>query len=58
MVRRLWTGCELLFWWSVLTLLWIVLAGSVDTLEWLVGAGAGAVSAVAACGARRAAGDR
>jgi hypothetical protein len=56
--RRLRAGAELVCWWAGLLLLWIVLIGPVDTLEWLVGAGAGLVSAAAACGARRAAGDR
>lgn len=58
MARRLMTGAELLGWWAMLVLLWIVLIGPVETLEWLVGTGAGLVSAAAACGARRAAGDR
>ncbi|MFD8377367.1 hypothetical protein ACFV2X_02090 [Streptomyces sp. NPDC059679] len=57
MARRLMTGAELLGWWAMLVLLWIVLIGPVETLEWLVGAGAGLVSAAAARGARRAAGD-
>ncbi|MBL1099288.1 hypothetical protein [Streptomyces coffeae] len=58
MARRLMAGAELVGWWGALTLLWIVLIGPVDPLEWLVGAGAGLVSAAAARGARRAAGDR
>ncbi|MES4908635.1 MULTISPECIES: hypothetical protein [unclassified Streptomyces] len=58
MARRLMAGAELIGSWTMLTLLWIVLIGPVDTLEWLVGAGAGLVSAAAACGARRAVGDR
>lgn len=56
MARRLVTGAERVGWWAMLTLLWIVLIGPVHTLEWLVGAGAGLVSAAAACGVRRAAG--
>ncbi|MGW1835100.1 hypothetical protein [Streptomyces sp. NPDC002067] len=58
MARWLWAGGELLCWWAALTLVWSVLVGTLDTLEWLVGAGAGAVAAVAARGARRVAGDR
>ncbi|MFI0902872.1 hypothetical protein ACH4TE_04885 [Streptomyces sioyaensis] len=58
MTRRLTTGAELLGWWAVLTGLWIVLIGPVDTLEWTVGAGAALLCAAAACGARRAAGRR
>ncbi|UZJ32492.1 hypothetical protein [Streptomyces endophytica] len=58
MVRALTAGAELLGWWAALTLLWIMLIGPVDTLEWAVGAGAGLVAAAAARGARRAAGDR
>lgn len=38
MARRLTTGAELIGWWAVLTGLWIVLIGPVDTLEWAVGA--------------------
>ncbi|WP_310723837.1 hypothetical protein [Streptomyces sp. N2A] len=58
MVRALAAGGELLGWWAALTLLWILLIGPVDTLEWVVGAGAGLVAAAAARGARRAVGDR
>ncbi|MEU6331198.1 hypothetical protein ABZ851_28565 [Streptomyces sp. NPDC047049] len=58
MARRLATGAELLLWWAALTLLWVVLIGPVDTLEWLVGAGAGLIAAAVACRARRAAGAR
>ncbi|MFH8683790.1 hypothetical protein [Streptomyces lydicus] len=58
MAGRLTTSAELIGWWAALTLLWIVLIGPVDTLEWAVGAGAGLVAAAAAVGARRAAGGR
>ncbi|MEU8827570.1 hypothetical protein [Streptomyces sp. NPDC048636] len=58
MARRLMAGAELIGWWAALTLLWIVLIGPVDTLEWVVGAAAALVAAGAARGARRAAGAR
>lgn len=58
MVRTLAAGAELLCWWAALTLLWIMLIGPVDPLEWAVGAGAGLVAAAAARGARRAVSDR
>ncbi|WP_406474011.1 hypothetical protein [Streptomyces platensis] len=54
MARWLTAGAELIGWWAVLTGLWIVLIGTVDTLEWAVGAGAALLAAAAACGARRA----
>ncbi|WP_328539104.1 hypothetical protein [Streptomyces sp. NBC_00344] len=49
---------ELLAWWAALTLLWLMLIGSVDTLETVVGAAAALFAAAAACGARRAAKQR
>ncbi|MFI6764829.1 hypothetical protein [Streptomyces sp. NPDC050355] len=58
MTRRLAACAELIGWWAALTLLWIVLIGPVDALEWLVGAAAGLIAAGAARGARRAAGGR
>ncbi|MGR6968551.1 hypothetical protein ACU639_02890 [Streptomyces cynarae] len=49
---------EIVLWWGGLTVLWIVLISSVDTLEWAVGASAALVGAVAARAARRAVGAR
>jgi uncharacterized BrkB/YihY/UPF0761 family membrane protein len=49
---------EVLAWWAALTLLWLVLISTVDTLELVVGAAAALVGAVAARGARRAVGGR
>ncbi|WP_055490999.1 hypothetical protein [Streptomyces sp. TP-A0356] len=49
---------EVLVWWGALTLLWLVLISTVDTLEWVVGTSAALVGAIAAWGARRAVGDR
>ncbi|PBC59862.1 hypothetical protein BKI49_33200 [Streptomyces sp. Tue6028] len=49
---------EVVAWWAVLFLLWLVLIGTVDTLELVVGAAAALVCAVAARGARRAVGGR
>ncbi|MFF7236172.1 hypothetical protein [Streptomyces collinus] len=48
------TVAELLAWWVVLALLWLVFITSVDTLERVVGASAAAVAAVAARAGRRA----
>ncbi|MFG1664524.1 hypothetical protein [Streptomyces sp. Y7] len=48
------TAAEFLAWWIALALLWLVLISTVDTLELAVGAGAAAVSALAAVAARRA----
>ncbi|MEV6027879.1 hypothetical protein [Streptomyces sp. NPDC052036] len=45
---------EVLGWWAALTLLWLVLISTVDTLEWAVGTSAALVCAIAACAARRA----
>ncbi|MGW2772568.1 hypothetical protein ACWC4C_08500 [Streptomyces olivaceoviridis] len=45
---------ELLAWWAVLALLWLVLISTVDTLERVVGAGCAAVGAVLARTGRRA----
>lgn len=52
------TAAEFLAWWIVLALLWLVLISTVDTLELAVGAGAAAVSALAAVAARRAVSGR
>ena len=49
---------EILLWWAGLTVLWIVLISSVDTLEWAVGASAALVGAGAARAAHRAVGAR
>ncbi|MET7606194.1 hypothetical protein ABZU45_27940 [Streptomyces avermitilis] len=51
-------GLEVLAWWAVLALLWLVFISAVDTLELIVGASAACVGAVAARGARRAMGAR
>ncbi|MFF4394267.1 hypothetical protein [Streptomyces sp. NPDC001480] len=45
---------EWLAWWAGLVLLWLVLISTVYPLEWAVGAGAAAVTALAARAARRA----
>jgi hypothetical protein len=45
---------EVLGWWALLAVLWLMLISAVDTLELVVGAGASLVGAVAAGGARRA----
>ena len=45
---------ELLAWWLLLTGAWLVLISTVDALEYLVGAAAALLSAVAARAARRA----
>ncbi|MFE4824252.1 hypothetical protein ACFRFU_49530 [Streptomyces sp. NPDC056704] len=45
---------EILAWWAVLALLWLVLISAVTTLELVVGTSAALVAAVAAWGARRA----
>ncbi|MFJ5775524.1 hypothetical protein [Streptomyces sp. NPDC093094] len=45
---------EFLAWWTALAALWLVLIGTVDTLELAVGACAAAVGALAAGAARRA----
>ncbi|MET8637980.1 hypothetical protein ACWEQ2_32810 [Streptomyces sp. NPDC004096] len=49
---------EVLGWWAGLTLLWQVLISTADTLEWVVGASAAFVGALAARAARRAVGAR
>ncbi len=41
-------------WWAGLTVVWLMLISTVDTLEAAVGAGAALLAAVAARGARRA----
>ncbi|MEW2316389.1 hypothetical protein [Streptomyces bauhiniae] len=51
-------AAEFLGWWAVLALLWLVLIGPVDALELLVGGTAAALSALAACAARRAVSGR
>lgn len=45
---------EVAAWWVPLTALWLVLVSTVDLLEATVGAGASAVVALVARGARRA----
>ncbi|MFE1852964.1 hypothetical protein [Streptomyces sp. NPDC059489] len=49
---------EVLGWWVGLTLLWQVFISTADTLEWVVGASAALVGALAARAARRAVGAR
>ncbi|MBZ4319252.1 hypothetical protein [Streptomyces huiliensis] len=51
-------AAEGLGWWAGLMLLWVVLIGTVDVLEAVVGAGAAAGGAWAARAARRAAAER
>ncbi|MER7345812.1 hypothetical protein ABT390_10435 [Streptomyces aurantiacus] len=45
-------------WWLALGALWLLLIGSVDGLELLVGAGVGLLGTVAARAARRAVDER
>ncbi|MET7353408.1 hypothetical protein [Streptomyces mirabilis] len=47
---------EILSWWAVLALLWLVFISAVTTLELVVGTSAALVAAVSAWGARRAVG--
>jgi hypothetical protein len=47
---------EVMAWWAVLTLLWLVLISAVDILEVVVGASVALVGAFAAWGAHRAVG--
>ncbi|WP_329395995.1 hypothetical protein [Streptomyces melanogenes] len=49
---------ELLAWWLLLMAAWLVFISTVDALEGFVGAGCALLGASAACGARRAMGDR
>ncbi|MFD5543579.1 hypothetical protein ACFWIJ_38710 [Streptomyces sp. NPDC127079] len=60
MTRRtaLVAAAELLVWWVVLALLWLVFISTVDTLERIVGASAAAIGALVARAGRRAAGPR
>ncbi len=48
---------EVAAWWAGLTVLWLMLISSVDPLEVAVGAGAAALAAPLARGARRAVTD-
>jgi len=45
---------EVLAWWAVLALLWLVFISTVNTLELVVGASAALIGAFAAWGTRRA----
>lgn len=45
---------EIVAWWAVLALLWLVFISAVTTLELVVGADSALVAAIAAWGARRA----
>ncbi|GGU06298.1 hypothetical protein [Streptomyces violascens] len=47
-------AAEVLAWWLLLTGAWLVLISTVDALEYLVGASAALLAAVAAQAARRA----
>ncbi|MFE3182960.1 hypothetical protein ACFXKR_19130 [Streptomyces violascens] len=47
-------AAEVLAWWLLLTGAWLVLISTVDALEYLVGASAALLAAVAALAARRA----
>ncbi|MEW2306457.1 hypothetical protein AB0958_42025 [Streptomyces sp. NPDC006655] len=60
MTRRtaLVAAAELLVWWVVLALLWLVFISTVDTLERIVGASAAAIGALVARAGRRAVGPR
>ncbi|MFF0791779.1 hypothetical protein [Streptomyces spiralis] len=46
---------EVLAWWAALVVLWLMLISTVYTLEWVVGACAALVGALAARAGRRAA---
>ncbi|WP_202918110.1 hypothetical protein [Streptomyces cavernae] len=48
------TALEILLWWAALAVLWSVLVSTVYTLEWIVGASAALLGALAAVAARRA----
>lgn len=52
--RALLAVAEVAAWWVPLAVLWLVLVSTVDPLEGAVGAGASAVVALVARGARRA----
>ncbi|MFI2644054.1 hypothetical protein [Streptomyces sp. NPDC018610] len=45
---------EVLAWWAALVVLWLMLISTVYTLEWVVGACAAGVGALAARAGRRA----
>ncbi|MFD9635686.1 hypothetical protein [Streptomyces violascens] len=47
-------AAEVLAWWLLLTGAWLILISTVDALEYLVGASAALLAAVAALAARRA----
>ncbi|MFI6048891.1 hypothetical protein ACIBCO_02235 [Streptomyces violascens] len=47
-------AAEVLAWWLLLTGVWLVFVSTVDDLEYLVGASAALLAAVAAQAARRA----
>ncbi|GHD88303.1 hypothetical protein GCM10010508_23800 [Streptomyces naganishii JCM 4654] len=49
---------EVLAWWAALLVLWLMLISTVSTLEWVVGACAAGVGALAARAGRRAVSDR
>ncbi|MFD7336017.1 hypothetical protein ACFV98_08420 [Streptomyces violascens] len=51
-------AAEVLAWWLLLTGAWLVLISTVDALEYLVGASAALLAAVAAQAARRAMSNR
>ncbi|NEB09873.1 hypothetical protein G3I32_13530 [Streptomyces coelicoflavus] len=56
--RTLLAVAEVAAWWVPLAALWLVLVSTVDPLELAVGAGASAVTAFVARGARRAVSGR
>ncbi|MDT0612571.1 hypothetical protein [Streptomyces lancefieldiae] len=56
--RTLLAVAEVAAWWVPTAALWLVLVSTVDTLELAVGAGASAVAALVARGARRAVSGR
>lgn len=47
-------AAEILAWWAVLALLWLVFISAVDALELVVGTSAALIGAFATWGARRA----
>jgi hypothetical protein len=58
MAHRILLVVELAAWWAALLVLWLMLIGTVDALEWAVGGSAALLGAAAARGARRAVTDR
>ncbi|WP_446038976.1 hypothetical protein [Streptomyces sp. SID1121] len=58
MARGIVLVAELTLWWGGLLVLWLMLIGPVEPLEWAVGGSAALLGAAAALAARRAVSDR